>query len=231
MELFYAHKVVNKKFILSDDETKHAVRVMRKKIGEEIYATDGRGNIYKGKIESVEKNILFAEILETQFREKTFPNIKFFIPNLRNKDRLRFAVEKLTELGITNIIIYSSERTVSRNLNIDKWEKVALAAMKQSLHAHLPKIEFLPQVKDFRKRNEIKTVLLDQEGEISVNDFLSRINLDDELEFFIGPEGDFTETEKELIASDYNVKLDNYRFRSETAVISLASAIVLCLKS
>ncbi len=232
IELFYTENVTSGRFVLAEDEAKHAARVMRKKIGDEIYAADGKGNIYKGKIISVEKKTLAAEVLEKRSFTPEFPNVVFYVPLLRNKERLRFALEKLVELGFTRITFYSSERTLPKNFNIGKWRKSAVAAMKQSLRAVLPALEFLPELNGFEKGENVKTVLLDQTGKLSARTFAEKeLRANETYAVFIGPEGDFTESEKKIIDADYKVNLGGFRLRSETAVVYFASVLKLFLRN
>ncbi len=227
IELFYTERATREKFVLTDEEAKHASKVLRKKVGDTIYATNGKGNIFKGKIVSEDKKNVTAEIIEKTERKPEFPNIVFYIPLLKNKDRMRFAFEKLVELGFTQIVFYKSKRAIPKNFNSEKWEKISIAAIKQSLRANLPEISFLPKLVNFNKSKNLKTVLLDQNGKIATEDLIRKIVPDENYAFFIGPEGSFTEKEKEIINPDFTVKLSDFRLRSETAVISVASVISL----
>ena len=67
-------------------------------------------------------------------------NIFFCIPKLKYSDRFEFALEKCTELGITNFIIFDSERSIHKSDKKERWEKIVLSAMKQSLRSYLPNI-------------------------------------------------------------------------------------------
>ncbi len=227
IELFFTEKVENNKFYLIRQETKHAVSVLRKKNGDVIYATDGKGNIFKGLIMSVENKILSATIVETYYYEKKFPDITFFVPLLRNKERMRFALEKLTELGFTNIVVYSSKRTIPNKFNFDKWQKIIRAALKQSLNTHLPELVYLPRIHEYSKQVSGTNILLDQAGYLSPANFLKDFSFNNKYNIFVGPEGDFTEEEKMLINPEFIIKLAENRLRSETAVISFASLIAL----
>ena len=227
IELFFTESVNDSIFVLEEDEASHAIRVLRKKTGDEIYATDGKGNIFKGEIIQADKKNLTAKILERKFYEKIFPNVRFYIPLLRNKDRLRFAVEKLMELGFTDFVFYSSERTIPKKINLDKIKKTAIAAMKQSLGAYLPEIDFVGDIKKFKKDTLRIIVLFDQSAKKTFSEFIDNFSLSTQYSFFIGPEGDFTSEEKEIINPDFSLLLTSSRLRAETAIISVASAIAL----
>ena len=145
IELFYSARenFSDEIILLTGDEFKHAVKVMRSKICDTIYITNGYGLIFKTEILSFKKDNLSTRIIETIKTENKFENIFFCIPKLKNPDRFKFAIEKCVELGITNFIIFESKRTIAKGTNIKRWEKIALAAMKQSLRAYLPKIKLV----------------------------------------------------------------------------------------
>ncbi len=227
IELFYANKISENVFLLPEEETKHALKVLRKKIGDDIYATDGNGNIYKGEIISVRKKNLEAKILEKRYFKAKFDNVEFFLPLLKNKERLRFAFEKIIELGFTRITFFASKRTLPKKINLDKWEKIAVAAMKQSLHANLPKIDFLNEIGKIDIAENTKIVLLAQNAEMPPKKFFEKNDTTQAFAVFIGPEGDFTEEEKKILQPDFKINLGNFRLRSETAVIAFASFWVL----
>ena len=219
IELFFTVSADNSTFVLDENEANHAVRVLRKKISDEIYATDGKGNIFKGEIIHTDKKNLTAKILERHRQKKKFPNIRFFIPILRNKDRLRFTVEKLTELGFTDFVFYSSERAISKKINLGK--------IKQSLGAYLPNINFIGDIKKLTNDENRIIVLFDQSAKQNFSEFLSDFSSSVQYSFIIGPEGDLTPDEKRVINPDLSLLLTNSRLRTETAIISAASAIAL----
>ncbi|RKY90040.1 MAG: hypothetical protein DRQ01_09845, partial [Ignavibacteriae bacterium] len=113
IELYYTppELIAKDKITLADDEFKHCCKVMRNSIGDAIYITDGEGNIYKTEIEKIEKNSLYGKICETISYKNELKNIFFCIPKLKNPDRLKYALEKCVELGITNFILFESKRT------------------------------------------------------------------------------------------------------------------------
>jgi len=142
IELYYVFPefIENEKIILQGEEFHHAVHVMRNSVSDLLYVTDGEGNIYKTEIVSIAENNLTVNIKDNLQYNNHASNIWFCIPVLKNPNRLKFAFEKCVELGITNFLLFTSKRTISRKINLDKYLKTTLAAMKQSLRAFLPKI-------------------------------------------------------------------------------------------
>jgi 16S rRNA (uracil1498-N3)-methyltransferase len=223
-ELFYSDLPVSEDRILSlgYEESKHATKVLRKSVGDEIYVTNGKGSIFRGEILSVEKREVKVKVInELKFKNK-LKNYTFLIPNLHNKDRMRFAVEKLIELGFTNIVIYNSSRTLAKGFNRDKWEKVLVAAIKQSLRAYLPEIRFCNKLTKFEGEN---ICVFEQQSEMLITEFIKQIKENKKYTFLLGPEGGLAEDEIKSLSPLAILKLSEYRLRSETAIISVASII------
>lgn len=222
IELYYTPlKFITKdKISLVDDESKHCSKVMRNSISDVIYITDGKGNIFITEIEKVEKNSLYGKILETISYKNKLKNIFFCIPKLKNPDRIKYALEKCVELGITNFILFESKRTIGKVKNIERFNRIVLSAMKQSLHTFLPVVE-TTSLKSILKNNGIK-ILFDQGSD---NQFIFKNNLSNKYYFLFGPEGGFESGEIEMIESSNRFVLSNHRLRSETAVIKCASML------
>ena len=155
IELYYSSEehISDETISLVGDEFKHAVKVMRSKTGDTIFITNGNGLIFKTGILSINKEKLSTNIIETIKTENKFKNIFFCIPKLKNPDRFGFAIEKCVELGVTNFIIFESKRTIAKGTNIKRWEKIALAAMKQSLRAFLPIIKLVKNLSEISELN------------------------------------------------------------------------------
>lgn len=223
IELFYSspENISGETISLTGNEFKHAVKVMRSKIGDTIYITNGYGLIFKTEILSIEKDNLSAKIVETIKTENRFENIFFCIPKLKNPDRFKFAIEKCVELGVTNFITFESKRTIAKGTNIKRWEKIALAAMKQSLRAYLPKIQLVNDLSNIAELNGEK-IILEQKAE---NNFKFNNDRGIKYYFVFGPEGGLTEDEIQLFEFEEIYTLSGNRLRSETAIIKVASLL------
>jgi 16S rRNA (uracil1498-N3)-methyltransferase len=222
IELYYTQRnnVFDGYVTLADDEFKHCCKVMRNSIGDTIYITDGEGNIYQTEIDKIDKNSLHGKILETISYKNELKNVFFCIPKLKNPDRLKYALEKCVELGLTNFILFESKRTIGRVKNIERFNRILLSAMKQSLHAFLPVVE-TAALKSIINKPGIK-ILFDQSSE---NQLTFKNNSSDTYYFLFGPEGGFESGEIEMIDSSNRYVLSNHRLRSETAVIKCASLL------
>jgi len=225
IELYFC-KTINRDlnyFLLEEDEFKHCIKVMRNKKGQEIYATDGAGNLFKAKISEIDKNTLKAEISKVITYQNSNDNITFCIPNLRNPERLKFALEKCTELGLTNIVIFNSIRSINKNINTERLNKIVLSALKQSLRTFLPEITFAKEIKSINIFNK-SVIYFDQHSDIQLNSL--SINKSEEYLFIFGPEGGLTEEEIILLNPCKIFKLSENRLRSETAIIKAASVLL-----
>ena len=223
IELYYSSEenISDETISLVGDEFKHAVKVMRAEISDTIYFTNGTGLIFKTEILLIKKDKLSAKIIETIKSKNKFENIVFCIPKLKNPDRFKFAIEKCVELGVTNFFIFESKRTIAKGMNIKRWEKIILAAMKQSLRAYLPKIKLMNNLSDIVESNG-KKIIFEQNAE---RKFQFEFEMDKKYFLIFGPEGGLTEDELKLFDTDLIYSLSNHRLRSETAIVKVASLI------
>ncbi|WP_267404875.1 MULTISPECIES: RsmE family RNA methyltransferase [unclassified Chryseobacterium] len=224
MKLFFG-EINNGKAILNDEEQQHIVKVLRMKNGEEIHVTDGKGNLASGKlvIEGKKANI---EVYEIKTDLPNFSSkLHIAIAPTKNIDRIEFFVEKAVEMGISEITILQTEKTERKNINIDKLRKQAIAASKQSLRFHFPVINDIIKIQDFLKKTNPETTFVAHCHENLERIDLKEIPILENITFFIGPEGDFSEKEISFLAEN-NVKavsLGNQRLRTETAGIFVAA--------
>lgn len=228
VELYYSVLPPCKNSIqIEGEEAHHISNVMRHKIGDEIFVTDGHGNIYQSKISRIDKNKVTADIIDIKKYESKFSNICFCIPRLRSTERFEFALEKCVELGITNFIVFGSQRTVAKGEKIKRWEKILVSAMKQSLRSWLPKISYSKSIREIYKLNGIK-ILFDQNAQLTFQSFLPTLNSQFSIGncfFIFGPEGGFDEEELKIANGELRIKLTENRLRSETAIISAATLL------
>lgn len=205
-----------------DEECYHIVKVMRHTAGDELYVTNGKGKIFMTEITHIEKEIVTAQILETFTYANKNENKIFCIPRLKSPERFEFALEKSVELGITNFIVFESKRTIAKGAKLERWNKILLSAMKQSLRSFLPEVSFMKSVKEILMKDGEK-IVLEQNSKNNLNDF---IFLPDKKYFFIfGPEGGLDESELALFNENDFFEINEHRLRSETAVLKAASIV------
>ncbi|MBB6368960.1 RsmE family RNA methyltransferase [Chryseobacterium shigense] len=224
MKLFYG-EIAGDKVIINDEEQQHIVKVLRMKDGENIYVTDGKGNLASGKL-IIEGKKAGLEVSEIKKRLPDFsPKLHIAIAPTKNIDRIEFFVEKAVEMGISEISIIITEKTERKNINIDKIRKQAVAASKQSLRFHFPVINDAVKLTDFLKNIDPEHTFVAHCHENLQRTELKDIPLLEQVTFLIGPEGDFSEKEISFLA-DHKIKavsLGNQRLRTETAGIFVAA--------
>lgn len=229
MKLFYG-EINDNQVIIDSEEQTHIVKVLRMREDEEIFVTDGKGNLAKGKLKLEGKRVSL-KILEIKKDFPDFsPQLHIAIAPTKNIDRIEFFLEKATEMGVSEITFLQTEQTERKNINIEKLRKQSIAASKQSLRFHFPKVNDLIKFSDFIKEIDPSTTYV-----AHCNENLERLELNrlrqaqqDKLEkitFLIGPEGDFSEKEIQLLAEKgvKAVSLGSQRLRTETAGVFVAA--------
>ncbi len=233
MEYYYTPKqyISSSSLTIVDDEAKHLARVLRKQQGEEIYVTDGCGNLYKTKISSLNKQLIECSITEKD-QNLNEPRVKINLDQslVKNPDRLEFSIEKAVELGVSEIHIIVTENVVNRTTNkTERWQSIALSAMKQSQRCVLPEVfepvNFAEVVNN--TKGELKLIADEKDilGRISIKDIKPEYS---SIDLFIGPEGGFSPGEAELAVSNGFKVLDlgPRKYRSETAAIFAISCLI-----
>ena len=220
MQLFYIQNPESE-IILSVEESKHATKVLRKKEGDILNFTDGKGGFYKAKITVADTRKCRLEIISSEQKEKQHNyHLHIAIAPTKNMDRFEWFLEKATEIGIdeiTPIICSHSER---KAIKTERCNRILLSAMKQSLKFHLPKLNEAITLKNFLKQDfeGNKYIAHCEEGNKTE---LKEKKKEKRTLILIGPEGDFSPTEIEMVLQ-YQFKavsLGTSRLRTETAGI------------
>ncbi|AFN75690.1 16S ribosomal RNA methyltransferase RsmE [Melioribacter roseus P3M-2] len=230
IELYYSDAIEGTKtIVLSREESHHLTKVMRHNTGDEIYVTDGKGNIYRTVIFDISKREVKTEIKQIYSYPDKFKNITFCLPRLKNAERFEAALEKSIELGITNFIVFESKRTVARGEKLNRWNKIALAAMKQSLRSWKPVVGYAENLHEISFNGEI--IIFEQKGNDTLTEYLNN-NYDSNKNYFFifGPEGGFESSEIEAFENASLLKLTENRLRSETAVIAAAALLATLIR-
>ena len=189
MKLFFGEIFPDVK--INDEEQQHIVKVLRMREGEEIFVTDGKGNLAKGNLIFEGKKV-FLDVKEIKENLPEFsPKLHIAIAPTKNIDRIEFFVEKATEMEVSEITILQTEKTERKNLNIDKLRKQAIAASKQSLRFHFPKINDVTKLSDFLKNINPETTFVAHCDASFERTEISKIQNVENITFLIGPEGDF----------------------------------------
>ena len=222
MELFY-NKHINKKtleFQLDGIENNHIIKVLRKKEGDIITFTNGKNLKFKVKIIKLSRKSSLFKILSTEIIES--PNhLHIAISILKSSSRFEIFLEKAVEIGISEITPIICERTLKKNMKIERCNKIIISALKQSFKFNLPKLHNPVKFKDFIELNAGHNNLIATCENLKKKSLLESFHKSKNNILLIGPEGDFSKNE--LKYADINgfkfVTLGNTRLRAETAGI------------
>lgn len=243
MYLFYTPDIATS-HTLSEEESQHCVRVLRYDRGDEILLTDGRGTTYTARITNPHPKHCEFEVISSQKQEPHHHfHLHIAIAPTKNIERLEWAIEKCTEIGVDEITPLLCRFSERKTLRIDRLEKIVLSAAKQSLTPYLPVLHDLTPFDEFIQTHSAQRSFSPQDGlyiahcyekdkrelkdEITLHSTLSTLN---SITIMIGPEGDFSEAEIDLALKNgyIPVSLGNSRLRTETAgVVACHTAILL----
>jgi len=231
MNLFYSTDVYDTECTLGEEESKHAIGVLRLSAGDEIHVTDGKGSLYDCIISSTDNRICNVEILrKLPERNRRFSKVHIAIAPTKNNTRFEWFLEKSCEIGIDAITPIICEHSERRNLQEDRLNRILLGAMKQSQTLYLPVLNPIISVEEFMSSAELNTGNAFIAYYHENNRDLSAVCASGEDALvLIGPEGDFSESEREKANSVgiVAVNLGHTRLRTETAAIVAVHTISL----
>lgn len=223
MQLFYDASINENlsSFIFDKDESKHIIKVLRKKESDILFVTNGLGFLFKTEITLASDSKCTVKILSFEKTEKTNYQLHLAVAPTKMNDRYEWFLEKVTEIGISEITPIICDHSERKVVKTDRFDKIILAAMKQSNQLHLPKLNEPIALKDFLKKEFNCTKYIAHCEETSKKTLKESIKPSTDILMLIGPEGDFSEKEIKLaLENNYiPVSLGNTRLRTETAAI------------
>lgn len=226
MQLFYTNNSESE-FTLPSEESKHITKVLRKKEGDTLQFTNGKGQLLIAEITISDQRKTRVKLIDKIIQEKQHNYyLHIAIAPTKNMDRFEWFLEKATEIGIdeiTPIICDHSERKVAKT---ERGNRILLSAMKQSLKYHLPKLNEAISFKDFIKVDfdGSKYLAHCEKGEKKE---LRKEKKEKRTLILIGPEGDFSPTEIDIALQNEfkSVSFGNIRLRTETAGLVAVTTI------
>ena len=229
MQLFYDPTLdtSSKNCVFGREESRHILRVLRKKVDDTVNITNGKGFIFEGKI--VDPSLQACKVEITDYEKSIEPmyTLHMAVAPTKNIDRFEWFLEKATEIGVDEITPVICEHSERKVLKYHRLEKIIQSAMKQSLRPYLPKLNEAVNLKDFLDKNPkgLKFIAHCQEGEKV--ELKRRVAPDKDILVLIGPEGDFSATEIDhaIEKGFWPVSLGDYRLRTETAAILACSTV------
>jgi 16S rRNA (uracil1498-N3)-methyltransferase len=227
IRLYYPNSIVeNTTGLITKEHTHYIVNVLRLKRGAEINFFNKNGE-WKSEIIYLEKNRVEVKFLKKIKQPTSSSKINLAIC-LVKKIPMDIILQKATELGVGKIIPLISERTEVKELNFNRAKKIVIEATEQSNQLMPPEILEVTKLKDFLQNLDVNSKLLF--ADVNSNDSLKNEDLKNSksLSVLIGPEGDFSPQEREIILGNAMVKpfkISRNILRSDTAVISAISLV------
>jgi 16S rRNA (uracil1498-N3)-methyltransferase len=230
MQLFYNPNItdLDKSFVFDKEESKHIIKVLRKKEGDILHVTNGLGFLFNTEIALASDSKCTVNILSFEKQEPSKYHLHLAVAPTKMNERYEWFLEKATEIGIqeiTPIICDHSERKI---IKTERFQKIIESAMKQSLHYYLPKLNEPIILKDFLKKEISGGKFIAHREETNKNTLKSQIIQNQDTTLLIGPEGDFSNKEIELALNNnyIPISLGNTRLRTETAAIVACHSVV-----
>ncbi len=225
MQLFFCPSIPNGDFFLNPEESRHCAKVLRKKAGEQIDISDGVGNFYNAELTIVNYKKCYFKILSSRATNLPKYSIHIAIAPTKNTDRIDWFIEKSVEIGINKISFIQTTYSERKSINMDRINRKAISAMKQSIRSYLPEIYSVKKLPIFLDSigDDYKKFVAHFEGSQTPN--IEQIATpNSNILVLIGPEGGFTKEEISLATEKKFklVKIGDYRLRTET------SGIVVC---
>lgn len=229
MTPFYISQVAGDTAFLLGEEAHHCIKVLRKKVGDEIIGIDGAGQMLVCKVRALGRDQMELQVLERHlgWGEKQ-QRIYLLISPLHKPDRFEWLVEKAVELGVTDIVPYVGKHTVKTGLRADRMERIMIAALKQCMRSQLP---VLHDPVSLTKAMAIAQAEIALVAHADLGQPIGHAQFPfataAAASILIGPEGDFAPEElAEALAAGYRpVTLGQNRLRSETAAIHLLGLV------
>lgn len=223
MQLFYNSELStdSNQIQFSKEESRHIVKVLRKPVGDTLHITNGKGVLFTSEIISADLKNCMANIMSFETKPQRNYKLHLAVAPTKMNDRYEWFLEKATEIGIDSITPIICDNSERRVIKAERYEKILLSAMKQSLNCYLPKLNEAINYKDFVSEKHNGSLYIAHCEETNRKSLKQELEANQSVTILIGPEGDFSTNEIELaIQSGFiPVSLGTTRLRTETAAI------------
>ena len=224
MQLFYNIDLneSTESFSFDKEESRHIIKVLRKRDGDILHVTNGLGLLFETKISLASDNKCTVDIMSFSKKEPSPYHLHLAVAPTKMNDRYEWFLEKATEIGIHEITPILCDRSERKVFNQDRYEKIILSALKQSNELYLPILNPAISFKDFVTQDVKRgQQLIAHCEEMDKKTLKSVLKPNEDITLLIGPEGDFSEKEIQLALENnfQSVSLGNTRLRTETAAM------------
>ncbi len=223
MHIFYTPDFIAEAYTLSEEESKHAVRVLRLQAGDEVVLVDGKGGYYKARILEANPKRTHLQVFQAQQEfGKRNHYLHIAVAPTKNIERMEWFLEKATEMGIDEITPIICERSERKEVKSERLNKIITSAVKQSIKAYHPQlneaISFKKLLAQPFEGQKLIAHCMDDERSPSKQ----IIQANNRHLILIGPEGDFTPTELAMAKKSgfLPLSLGESRLRTETAALA-----------
>ena len=225
IRLFFSNSITTGMTDMLDKSQSHYLnKVMRVKENELFSLFNNRGE-WEAKILKISKGLVEFEIIKQLRQKENLRDLWLAFSPIKSNYQ-NFMIQKATELGVTKFLPIIFERTIVRSINVERLKKIAVEASEQSNRINIPSIEQTQNLESFLNSNLVDLIFTDLN---STNKKIDKSKLTNKPTcIIVGPEGDFSELEREKIHSFKGVqaiKINENILRAETAVISAISIV------
>lgn len=231
MQLFYNPNISEtlNSFVFDKEESKHIIKVLRKKESDILFVTNGLGYLFKTEIALASDSKCTVNILSFEKQEPSKYHLHLAVAPTKMNERYEWFLEKATEIGIQEITPIICEHSERKIIKTDRFQKIIESAMKQSLHYYIPKLNEPITYKEFIKKEYSGQKFIAHCEEADKKALKKELKTKENVLILIGPEGDFSVKEI-LMALDNKyipVSLGETRLRTETAAIVACHSVAL----
>ena len=230
MQLFYNPDIdeTTETFSFDKEESRHIIKVLRKKDSDILHVTNGLGLLFETEITLASDNKCIVEVLSIKKSPEPKFRLHLAVAPTKMNDRFEWFLEKATEIGIQEITPVICDRSERKVINLERFEKIILSAIKQSNETYLPKLNEAISFKEFIKQKNDGLQLIAHCEETDKKSLKEVLKPNENVTILIGPEGDFSDKEIALaIENNFQpVMLGNTRLRTETAAVVACHSVV-----
>ena len=222
--LFYSSDIASGGLCTLDaEESRHAVRVLRQREGDTVYVTDGRGSLFHCRIVDADDRACVVDPFATLDVQRTPASLHLAVAPTKNPSRMEWLVEKAVEVGVGEITLLQCDHSERTFLKTDRLQKLAVSAMKQSLHLTLPAINSAVVLSKWLNTYSFpcQKYIAHCEADKPRTPLAEVLCPGNDTAILIGPEGDFSDEEIALALEKgfTPVSLGPSRLRTETAAL------------
>ena len=230
MQLFYNPNIngTDSTFVFDKEESKHIIKVLRKKESDILHVTNGLGFLFTTEITIASDTKCTVKINSFEKQKTPKFNLHLAVAPTKMNERYEWFLEKATEIGIQEITPIICEHSERKVIKTDRFQKILESAMKQSLHYYLPKLNEPISFKDFVKQKHSGQLFIAHCEETDKKSLKNELKSNEDITILIGPEGDFSVKEIQLAIDNkfIPVSLGATRLRTETAAVVACHSVV-----